>query len=223
MKLNVARSARTMGGRGYADQKLGCGEVERTNKDSRMRSKQVACTHDVLCSRSEKLQAVVVEKRERERVGARGELDTGETRLTAWRDSGISVGALRRRRSSVTDNGFKVDRTSNNKTEGSLRIQGRTVIKLSSKHWVGLCIAGVSLLCLTIATANRMTTYIPSLTLPRVVFDTPALSILLPMVVGNVIGFSTRRPFPSLFLCDSLNNAFCSYYSGQSQKDNGRP
>ncbi|KAF2253128.1 benzodiazepine receptor family protein-like protein [Trematosphaeria pertusa] len=37
-----------------------------------------------------------------------------------------------------------------------------------------------------------MTTYIPSLTLPRFVFEQPAISIALPMAVGAGIGYSTR-------------------------------
>lgn len=39
----------------------------------------------------------------------------------------------------------------------------------------------------------NMTTYIPSLTLPEAVFNSPAASILLPITVGTAIGFSTRR------------------------------
>lgn len=37
-----------------------------------------------------------------------------------------------------------------------------------------------------------MTTHLPSLTLPRVIFETPALSILTPLALGNAIGFYTR-------------------------------
>ncbi|KAK5117609.1 hypothetical protein LTR62_005031 [Meristemomyces frigidus] len=37
-----------------------------------------------------------------------------------------------------------------------------------------------------------MTTYIPSLTLPSVVFEQPAAAILLPVLAGTAIGFSTR-------------------------------
>lgn len=37
-----------------------------------------------------------------------------------------------------------------------------------------------------------MTTYIPSLTLPSFIFETPAASILLPIAAGTAVGFSTR-------------------------------
>lgn len=42
-----------------------------------------------------------------------------------------------------------------------------------------------------------MTTYIPSLTLPSFVFDNAAVSILIPVVAGATIGYSTRREFSS--------------------------
>jgi benzodiazapine receptor len=38
-----------------------------------------------------------------------------------------------------------------------------------------------------------MTSYISSLTLPSFVFDKPAVAILLPLALGNAIGFVTRR------------------------------
>ena len=37
-----------------------------------------------------------------------------------------------------------------------------------------------------------MTTYIPSLTLPSVIFENAAASILLPIAAGTGVGFSTR-------------------------------
>jgi benzodiazapine receptor len=37
-----------------------------------------------------------------------------------------------------------------------------------------------------------MTTYIPYLTLPSVIFETPAASILLPIAAGTAVGFATR-------------------------------
>jgi benzodiazapine receptor len=37
-----------------------------------------------------------------------------------------------------------------------------------------------------------MTAYIPSLTLPSFVFEQPAVSILLPVIAGAGIGYSTR-------------------------------
>lgn len=37
-----------------------------------------------------------------------------------------------------------------------------------------------------------MTAYIPSLTLPSHIFESPAASILLPILAGTAIGFSTR-------------------------------
>ena len=41
--------------------------------------------------------------------------------------------------------------------------------------------------------AERMTTYIPSLTLPGEIFTRPAVSILLPVALGTSIGFIVRR------------------------------
>ncbi|KAK3310010.1 TspO/MBR family-domain-containing protein [Chaetomium strumarium] len=41
-----------------------------------------------------------------------------------------------------------------------------------------------------------MTTYIPSLTLPEAVFNNLPGSILLPVVLGTAVGFSTRRTSP---------------------------
>jgi hypothetical protein len=41
-------------------------------------------------------------------------------------------------------------------------------------------------------TAN-MTAYIPSITLPAFIFERPAAAILLPLTLGNAIGYSTRR------------------------------
>jgi len=38
-----------------------------------------------------------------------------------------------------------------------------------------------------------MTTYIPSLTLPSVIFGNAALSVLLPIAAGTAVGFSTQR------------------------------
>lgn len=38
-----------------------------------------------------------------------------------------------------------------------------------------------------------MTTYIPSLTLPSVVFENPAVAILLPVVCGTATGFAISR------------------------------
>jgi hypothetical protein len=40
-----------------------------------------------------------------------------------------------------------------------------------------------------------MTTFIPALTLPRFVFEQPAVAILLPVVCGAGIGYATRRMF----------------------------
>lgn len=37
-----------------------------------------------------------------------------------------------------------------------------------------------------------MTSYIPSLTLPASIFQSPAASVLLPIAAGTAIGFSTR-------------------------------
>jgi hypothetical protein len=39
----------------------------------------------------------------------------------------------------------------------------------------------------------KMTTYIPSLTLPSAIFENAALSVLFPIVAGTAVGFSTQR------------------------------
>jgi hypothetical protein len=38
-----------------------------------------------------------------------------------------------------------------------------------------------------------MTTHIPAITVPAVVFETPAASILLPVALGSAVGWSARR------------------------------
>jgi benzodiazapine receptor len=38
-----------------------------------------------------------------------------------------------------------------------------------------------------------MTTYIPSLTLPAALFNSPAVAILSPIAAGTAIGFSMQR------------------------------
>ena len=38
-----------------------------------------------------------------------------------------------------------------------------------------------------------MTTFIPSITLPYVVFSNPAASVLLPVALGTAIGYNTNR------------------------------
>lgn len=38
-----------------------------------------------------------------------------------------------------------------------------------------------------------MTTFIPSITLPYVVFANPAASVLLPIALGTAVGYSSRR------------------------------
>jgi hypothetical protein len=42
-------------------------------------------------------------------------------------------------------------------------------------------------------TLSKMTTYIPSLTLPSAIFENAALSVLFPIVAGTAVGFSTQR------------------------------
>ncbi len=64
-----------------------------------------------------------------------------------------------------------------------------------------------------------MTTYIPSLTLPAVVFETPALSILLPLAGGMAVGLglvSSRSllDMQHLYTCGMCNLCF--------RTDNGR-
>jgi hypothetical protein len=50
-----------------------------------------------------------------------------------------------------------------------------------------------------------MTTYIPSITLPAMVFQNPAASILLPIALGTAVGFSVQRepPLPPPILLHS--------------------
>lgn len=40
---------------------------------------------------------------------------------------------------------------------------------------------------------SKMTTYIPSLTLPSAIFENAAISVLFPIVAGTAVGFSTQR------------------------------
>lgn len=44
-----------------------------------------------------------------------------------------------------------------------------------------------------------MTTFIPNLTLPAQVFSTPAISILLPVVLGAAVGYSVSRTYSFLY------------------------
>jgi len=39
---------------------------------------------------------------------------------------------------------------------------------------------------------SNMTSYIPSITIPGFIFDRPAAAILLPLALGNVVGYATR-------------------------------
>lgn len=39
---------------------------------------------------------------------------------------------------------------------------------------------------------DKMTSYIPSITIPGIIFEKPALSILLPVVLGTSVGFSVQ-------------------------------
>ena len=51
-----------------------------------------------------------------------------------------------------------------------------------------------------------MTTYIPSLTLPPFIFEQPAVSVLVPVVLGTAVGFSMQRePSPALDSASVLN------------------
>jgi hypothetical protein len=47
----------------------------------------------------------------------------------------------------------------------------------------------------TLLDTLTMTTFIPSLTLPAAVFANPAASILLPIGLGTVVGFSVQRMY----------------------------
>lgn len=50
-----------------------------------------------------------------------------------------------------------------------------------------------------------MTTYIPSITLPALVFQNPAASILLPIALGTAVGFSVQRKLPYIYsICNLL-------------------
>ncbi|KAF2085596.1 TspO/MBR-related protein [Saccharata proteae CBS 121410] len=44
-----------------------------------------------------------------------------------------------------------------------------------------------------------MTTYIPQITLPAVIFEKPAASILLPVLAGTTIGYMTRPQTDSIY------------------------
>lgn len=44
-----------------------------------------------------------------------------------------------------------------------------------------------------------MTTFIPSLTLPAVLFQTPAAAILFPIALGTAVGFTVQRRSPSSY------------------------
>lgn len=50
-----------------------------------------------------------------------------------------------------------------------------------------------SILLRTVDISYKMTTYIPSITIPTSVFLNPAASILLPVALGTAVGYSTRR------------------------------
>ena len=53
---------------------------------------------------------------------------------------------------------------------------------------------------ISITTLNSiMTTFIPNLTFPAQVFSTPAISILLPVVLGAAVGYSVSRTSPFLY------------------------
>lgn len=43
-----------------------------------------------------------------------------------------------------------------------------------------------------------MTTFIPSLTLPAVLFQTPAVAILFPIVLGSAVGYTVSRMSPEI-------------------------
>ena len=62
---------------------------------------------------------------------------------------------------------------------------------------------------LTQSTSPGMTSYIPSITLPGQIFAQPAVSILLPIVLGTSVGFYISRtfstPFTSRASCDKRN------------------
>lgn len=60
----------------------------------------------------------------------------------------------------------------------------------------------------SITTINPiMTTFIPNLTLPAQVFSTPAISILLPVVLGAAVGYSVSRTSSLLYSprCKPIN------------------
>jgi benzodiazapine receptor len=71
-----------------------------------------------------------------------------------------------------------------------------------------------------------MTTYIPSLTLPFIAFEKPAVSILLPLALGNAVGYYTRRKktfiFPSrLIMPHSLTPPIFVSHSRHQRKIQG--
>lgn len=52
-----------------------------------------------------------------------------------------------------------------------------------------------------------MTTYIPSLTLPDVVFNNLSGSVLLPIALGSAVGYSTKRTFLYCFFSDAAQRS----------------
>lgn len=65
----------------------------------------------------------------------------------------------------------------------------QSIISLSLEFSSNLQFAHIFYCCCK----EKMTTYIPSLTLPSAVFENPASSILLPIALGTAVGFGTRR------------------------------
>lgn len=66
-----------------------------------------------------------------------------------------------------------------------------------------------------------MTSYLSSLTLPPFVFATPAVAILLPLALGNAIGFVTRRKYLPQFIGSSLVINFNDQSLHTTNIDNG--
>lgn len=75
----------------------------------------------------------------------------------------------------------------------SLKSNTRPSIDLSSKVTLRISKLGRESLTRNPRETYIMTTYLPSLTLPRVVFEQPAVSVLLPVVCGMGVGYSLKR------------------------------
>lgn len=64
-----------------------------------------------------------------------------------------------------------------------------------------------------------MTSYIPSLTLPSQVFAEPAVSILLPIVLGSGIGYVVSRKLVAVNSAHTLTHCTCLHSARQKSQN----